>query len=230
MNSGQVGGLRAAQRIAHSYYKKTEFDQARFKPALYKYLTNFLYGLQSGPLRGEVAAKSESPNLSKIIENLHNRMSKYGAAIRPVEGIETAIDDIQKDQIWLNHKYQAETTQNLIEFLRLQDALLTQQLFLRSIQEYHNQKGCSRGSYLIIRKQLDNSLKELFITPPGGLEQYKFIKSDNSIKDKVQTIQLQDTPLKSKIKVEWVSVRNIPESEESFEVVWKKFNDGKIFD
>ena len=229
LNSGQVGGLRAAQRIAHAYYKKTAIDQTRFKPALYKYLTNFLYGLQSGPLRGEVTSKLETSDLSKIVENLHNRMSKYGASIRPLEGIESAIENIQNDQIWLNHKYIVDTIENLVNFLRLQDALLTQQFFLCSIQEYHNQKGCSRGSYLVIRKELEASLNELFITPPNGLEQYKFIKSDNSIKDKIQTIQLQDTPLKSNIKVEWVDVRKIPENDESFELVWKKFNNREIF-
>jgi len=229
LNSGQVGGLRAAQRIAHSYYKKTTLDQNRFKPAMIKYLTNFLYGIQSGPLREESASKPENSDLSIILDNLHNRMSKFGTAIRPLEGIETAIGEIQKDQISLNHKYKANTIQNLIEFLRLQDALLTQQFFLRSIQEYHNKKGCSRGSYLIIRKELDSSFNEQKVTPPNGLEHYKFIKSDNSIKDKVQTIQLQDTPLKRNIKVEWVNVRKIPESDESFEVVWKKYKDGKVF-
>jgi len=229
LNSGQVGGLRAAQKIAHTYYKKTRLDQNKFKSLMVKYLTNFIYGLQSGPLRDIGYNKPETAAHLNILNNLRYRMSKYGAAIRPSAGIENTIEEIKKDQIWLNHKYIVETIQNLIDFLRLQDALLTQQFILRSIQEYHKQKGCSRGSYLIIRKDLDSSLNEELITPPSGLEQYQFIKSDNSIKDKVQTIQLEETSLKSNIKVEWVNVRKIPKSDESFEVVWKKFNDGDIF-
>jgi len=49
-------------------------------------------------------------------------------------------------------------------------------------------------------------------------------------KNKILTIQLQEDSLKPNIKIEWETVRDIPKEEESFEIVWKKYNNGQIFD
>ena len=112
-----------------------------------------------------------------------------------------------------------------LDYLRLKDALITQLFFFKAFLNYHLSNGNSRGSYLIMRETLNDSLSERYITPPAILGGYKFIVNDNDLTRKIQTLQLQN----DKIKVEWEQVRDIPMITGWFETVWKKYSNGDIF-
>ena len=118
-----------------------------------------------------------------------------------------------------------KNNKDIVEYLRIRDALLTQQYILESILNYHESNGKSRGSYLIIRDALNESFNERYIIPPGELKQFKFITNDVNLEDKIQTINSQA----GIITFEWEERRDIPNEFGWFENVWKDFSNGKIF-
>ena len=118
-----------------------------------------------------------------------------------------------------------KNNKEIVDYLRIRDALLTQQYILESIINYHESNGKSRGSSLILRETLKESLNERFIIPPGDLKQFKFITNDINLEDKIQTIS---SPAEI-ITCEWENVRDIPNEFGWFENVWKDFSNGRIF-
>ena len=152
-------------------------------------------------------------------------MSKFGGIIRPSKDLFEEGTQIIKQIYNLNTILILQNNQEIIEYLRIRDALLTQQYVLESILNFHESNGQSRGSYLILRDTLNESFNETYVIPPGDLKQFKFIRSNNILKDKIQTIQSQA----GIIKFEWEKVRDIPNEFGWFENVWKDFTDGTIF-
>ena len=152
-------------------------------------------------------------------------MSKFGAIIRPIKDLFEEGKNLIKQIYDLNKLILLKNNKDVIDYLRVKDALITQQFFLESILDYHEQNGKSRGSYLILRNSLNSSFNERFITPPGNLERFKFITSDISLIEKIQTIQFKF----GVISINWEDVREIPNKFGWFENVWKVYTEGKFF-
>ena len=152
-------------------------------------------------------------------------MSKFGGIIRPLKDFFEEGKEIIKQIYNLKNILILRNNKEIIEYLRIRDALLTQQYILESILNYHESNGKSRGSYLILRDSLKEPLNERYIIPPGELKQFKFITSNNILEDKIQTIQYKA----GIITFEWEKVRDIPNEFGWFENVWKDFSNGKIF-
>ncbi|MFX0057695.1 MAG: FAD-binding protein [Candidatus Heimdallarchaeota archaeon] len=225
LNSGQVGGLRAAQIIGKRYKDIKSIDRTTFLNLAKNELEVLIHDFNS------VLSKTSKKNIKSLTPNnllkqIQERMSKYAEIVRPPESL---LEESKKvlDQLYnFNSILVLDNNIQIIDFLRIKDALLTQHLFLESILNYHEKKGGSRGSYLILREKLNNSLNEKCIIPPKDLNRFKFIKSSNILSDKIQTIQSQE----GIISVEWERVRDIPREDSWFENIWKEFANGKIYE
>jgi hypothetical protein len=164
-------------------------------------------------------------NTAQFWELIQKRMSKFGGIVRPLKNLFNEGKELIGQIYNLNTILILKDNREIIEYLRIRDALITQQYILESILNYHESNGKSRGSYLIHREKLNKSLNEKFVVPPGELEQFKFIISDINLEDKIQTIQSHT----GTINFEWEPVRGIPHEFSWFENVLKDFSNGKIF-
>ncbi|MBY9013056.1 MAG: FAD-binding protein [Candidatus Lokiarchaeota archaeon] len=221
LNSGQVGGLRTAQKIAGMYNTLLPLTTGEYYLEIEKQLIDFLDQMKIC-LKNMQNKEKNTP--SKILESIQNTMEKYAGILRPEEGLEEEISNIRLKILNFADLISLNGASELVKYFQVKDSLLTQYLFLSAISDYHVNDGQSRGSYLINRNELKVSLGERVISLPRKLSSYNFIKSDLNLSNQIQTISLK----KTHIDIKWVKVREIPEQTSWFENVWKDYNDGKI--
>lgn len=221
LNSGQVGGLRAAQKIAKLYNLLLSLNIEEFFIEIEDQLIEFLEGIR---ICLNFADNKDKFSPSKIIELIQNRMEKYAGILRPKEGLEGEIKNIRLQLQNLHEIISIKNASELIKYFQVKDSLLTQYLFFSAILDYHNHSGKSRGSFLINRNDLNTAVGERLLSLPGKLSSYRFITSGVNLSNQIQTISLKN----NQVEIEWVKVRDIPKSSSWFENVWKDFNDGKI--
>ena len=220
LNAGQVGGLRASQKIAHRYNNAKSINDDSYLNKVQIELSKIINELYT-PSKGK-----ELISLTTVLDQVNDRMSKYGAILRPMKGLEEEIEKVKEQYDQFANLIELKSNIEVIDFLRLKDALLTQYFFLKAISNYHLSDGNSRGSYLILRESLKDSLSEKYINPPGVLSEYKFISSNKDLINKIQTISLQN----NEVKVKWEKVREIPSKFGWFENVWKDYLDENMYD
>ena len=216
LNSGQVGGLRVAQRITNSKYREqvigSDLIKNQLKPEIIKIKKDFKNLLENSPNNNNLTP-------SVFLNQIQNRMSNYATIIRPLKSLESEIENIQKQLNNIINLIALENQREIIDFYRTKDALLTQLLFLKAILNYHLSNGRSRGSYLILREKLQESLSEMYILPPKYLKEYKFIHNKVDLSKKIQTLQWKD----GKVLINWEDIREVPTEFGWFENVWKEF-------
>ncbi len=216
LNAGQVGGLRVSQKIAHIDYRDQVIESERFQKFLKSELINlkdqFKILLENAPNENSI-----TPLI--LLDQIQNRMSKYATIIRPLKDLESEIEIIQKQINNIVESIVLERQTDIIDFYCVKDALFTQLFFLQAILNYHLSNGRSRGSYLILRDKLQDSLSEMHILPPGYLKEYKFIHNNVDLSKKIQTLQWKD----GQIFIKWEDIREIPTDFGWFENVWKEF-------
>lgn len=221
LNSGQVGGLRTAQKIAHSNSNMNMTDSNQIIKLIEKYLHFRINEFKSVLANNSV----EKTTPKQVIKQIKLRMAKYGSIIRPLKGLSNEIknidDQIQNIPLSIGIKKNRE----IISYLRMKDLLRTQQIFLNAFLNYHKKYGRSRGSFLIIRDNLEKCYGEEIIVPDDNLKEFQFLISKKNLKKKIQTIQYLD----GEVKIVWEKVRPIPTDFGWFENTLKEFKEEKIF-
>ncbi len=223
LNSGQVGGLRVSQKIGRGYDQElpnSEIFNEIASEELSELIDNLKPVVQEDP---EIKNKLISP--FQMLSKIQNRMSKFGGIIRDLKGLKEEVRKVQNELKILNFQILINNNKEIIDYFRIKDALFTQLLILNSILDYHEKNGKSRGSYLILRQRLNDSINEKTIEPPGKLKQFGFVSSNINLKNRIQTIRLQ----KNGIKIVWEEVRDVPKELGWFENVWKDYSNGRIF-
>jgi len=219
LNAGQVGGLRAALKIAHSNYANQMIDHNKFRDITEGDLSNIKIKW-TALLENTPPVNEKKLTINDLLNQIQKRMSKYATIIRPLKNLESEILTIQSQLNHITNLINIEKTKEIIDYLRVKDSLLTHFFFLKSILDYHLSNGRSRGSYLILRDKLHESFSEMHILPPGYLKEYKFIHNNLDLSKKIQTLQWKDET----VLIEWENVRDIPTEFGWFETIWKKFN------
>jgi succinate dehydrogenase/fumarate reductase flavoprotein subunit len=211
LNAGQVGSLRAAQFIAHRYYEEP--------------LPQDDFVLQS---REQVVVKINT--IQKLLDNLDNRsnictlqnkartiMSQSGAHIRSLQDTKKALEEIKKNLVSFPENTTINSAQELGLVFKYYDMLITQFCYLSAIENYLENGGQSRGSYLVY-----NSNGQLPNSNLPGLFRYQF--DNGKIKSYIQRIYYQERKCYSY----WDKVKPIPKRKDWFEQVWKEFREDKI--
>ncbi|MFW9818129.1 MAG: FAD-binding protein [Candidatus Thorarchaeota archaeon] len=215
LNAGQVGGLRVSQKIAHSKYKDNLNGNINFKGILLRELIDIKN--QISTLIGNSSENQIFPN--EFLKQIQKRMSKYATIIRPLNGLENETISIQNQMKDLVNLIKLNSNLEIIDYFQLKDAFITQFFFIKAILDYHILYGRSRGSYLILRENLNPSLSEMHIIPPEYLKEHKFIFNNLDLTKKIQTLQWNN----GQILIEWEDIREIPTEFGWFENVWRRF-------
>ena len=228
LNSGQVGGLRAAQKIGHLYYQPLNLNNENYFKLIEEQLIQFLYSLNACvnlTKQNYVNEIVKIHSLSEFIEVIQERMEKFAGIVRPIDELEQQINTIQSEIREFNKIISLEGSNEIILYFKARDLLLTQYIFFSSLFDYHQHHGQSRGSYLISRKKLYPRFNERFMKLPNKFTSFNFIKSDLDLSNQIQTICWKN----DKLEIKWEKVRGIPKIHGWFETVWKDYKDGKIF-
>jgi succinate dehydrogenase/fumarate reductase flavoprotein subunit len=233
LNSGQVGALRAAQKISAVYND---------------------YSLSHGDIKEELT--SRAAEMLEIISGIHDpgsenravfdykkeymrRMSRCGGIIRDADDISAACTEaLEQFKSFNNLK---TPRKELIPYaLICRQNALTQWVYLEALRDYLEKGGGSRGSFLVVDKaQADHGpgapgQSGGWTEPCTGLH----VKKENKkLRSKIQIIRLTGSPEshgpeKSEapgVSVRYEECRWIPSETFWFEDMWKKYTNKEIF-
>lgn len=214
LNSGQVGGLRAALFIAQNYNGKP--------PALNDFL------VRVRPLVEEKIASAKKiidPSfkdarfIERTRQEIQEHMSAWGAAIRKPNKVSQAVGEAWVLYKKLRAEMRIRSAKELPAAFKNLDLCLTHALYLEAIQEYIARGGRSRGSFLV----LDEKGRE---PCPGLGKEWRFsLNPAGSFVD--QKILEISRDRKQRVVKKWVDIRPIPEEEGWFEHVWEDYRKGR---
>jgi len=213
LNSGQVGGLRAAEYIA-ARYKQDPMGVDSFINLTVNQINE---KIELG--KKFMSNKEKGSNVLDIRNKIGKRMDLAGAHIRSLEGARQGAKEAKEMLLSLGEITSISSLAELPHAYKNYDLLLTQYVYLSAIADYIEKGGKSRGSYLIY--------DEKGILPVKGLPEKFRCSLDNGQLDSF----IQETTFKDgQVSFEWVKVRPIPEGEDWFENIWNDYRKGTIFD
>jgi len=214
LNSGQVGGLRAAEFISQKYSgfnsnKKDFLDQTKLQIA--SKLELFQKALQRVHKSGQ--------DIASFRREFQERMTKYAAHIRNLQDIKKSLKEAQAQYNRLNlGEISLNDKAEIVEFFQNRQLCLTQIAVLKSIESYLEEGGGSRGSYLILDTQgelISEKLNEQWKYRPELVRLRRFI--------------LQYQCKEGTQQINWVPVREIPQDKFWFEKVWRSYINKEIY-
>ena len=209
LNSGQVGGLRAASYIAGCYLKDGDSRDAFYgNNALETMAAEALTEFEKDCVSGKTASGGSSAReLLSSLEEINTRTAAFIRSRRELEKSREELKDLAEKKI--------DPHAGLQDFFRFREMLLLSRLFHDGILCYINSGGKSRGSYLIV-----DSVDEIKTCLAGA-------EIDKLHRDKIiNTVYIQE---EDKVSSSLRQVRPIPVSDTWFEKVWREYREGTVF-
>ncbi|MFA5658506.1 MAG: FAD-binding protein [Oscillospiraceae bacterium] len=210
LNAGQVGSTRAAQYI--SAQRKGEAATSE------EFTIAVSSAIEKAISLSESVFGSED-NVQLLWDEAAVRMSRFGAAIRDASEIEKAVGEIENEIIAFSERIKITDSKSLKKVYRLYDILICQYVYLSAMSDYIRNGGKSRGSALYT----DMNGKKPYASLP---DIFTFTLDDDS-----RGALIQESLYKNgSVGFEWRSVRPIPEDDDFFENVWRRYREnGNIY-
>jgi len=199
LNAGQVGALRAARRIAGAYSATSLRHEDWQQVATAEALR--VVELVQGAL-----ARRGSGAISIYRDEFRNRMDQHAGILRPAaqapQAAHEAWEQFQRfGQLGIEHR------REIPRLLEARQLALAHAAYLQAIADYVHAGGGSRGSVLITEAAWDS-------------------RPD---KPELRNV-LQKTRFTGQgFEIRWEPRRPIPEADDWFETVWKRFLDGTLY-
>jgi succinate dehydrogenase/fumarate reductase flavoprotein subunit len=211
LNSGQVGGYRAAEYIANACTQRT-LDPKRIEDSANKALKRISEWLERAP--------ESKLNWQDEREEFQARMTRAGAHIRSADVLRSAISEARQQWQKLNAQgSRLENLHDLTESLRNMQLCYAHVVYLETIL-YSIESGLgSRGSSLVLDKKGDAPSEHLG-------DEWRFAPENTDFKAKV--LQTSPDP-EGEIKNQWVERRTLPQSDTWFETAWAAFRNKEIY-
>jgi len=214
LNSGQVGGFRAAEFISQKY-SEFNLNEKDFLEQTKLQIDSKLELTQKA-LQG---IHKPGQDMLSFRREFQERMTKYAAHIRNLQDIKMSLKEaliqykrLNSGEINLNSKSE------IVEFFQNRQLCLTQLAVLKSIEFYLEEGGGSRGSCLILDKQgklMSRKLNEQWKYRPELVRWRKYVL-EYQYKERTQ-------------QTNWIPVREIPQDNFWFEKVWKSYLNKEIY-
>jgi succinate dehydrogenase/fumarate reductase flavoprotein subunit len=214
LNSGQVGGMRAAYFIARKYsagppsanaFLAQARGQVKDTLALAKKMVN--------PKSRDAGA------VARARREIQERMSAWGAAVRDPAKVRLALTEAWAQYAKMKKDLRIRSAKDLGEAFRNLDLGLTHALYLEAINEYIVRGGRSRGSYLVLDAGGAKACPDLG-------EEWRFAMNPRPsfVDQKILEVSLDE---RGRAVKKWVSIRPIPREDSWFETVWEGFREGR---
>ena len=207
LNAGQVGGIRAAAHIAECYGGPP--------PAVDNFVRNAGGQVEERLRWAARSAKQQDGRVlrpSQVIDEVQERMSRYGGMVRTPAGLTEAYAGARSLHERVATEMHIESPAELALAFRAASLCLAHLVYLGALIEYLDAGGGSRGSSLVLDPagvQLSDGLSDTWrvrLTDPCGVAATKIFE-----------VSLNKS---CRLKAEWVDVRPIPDEDISFERVW----------
>jgi len=211
LNSGQVGSLRTAQRIVHSYQKST-FTNNQYESVAREKIQEVYQRLEY--LKKNKTKKSE---VMVYRDEFQTRMTAYGSHIRELDKVEKALEEAYT-QIGRHGTMKIRSEIEIPDAFKNRHLVLAHAAYLEAIRFYLKNDGGSRGSYIVVSK---DGIPVL----PDKLKGWIFKLENSSLREKMIETIWKDGRFDS----EFTTRRPIPQEEYWFENVWNEFLKGEVF-
>ncbi len=214
LNSGQVGSLRAAQRITSVYRDQSagHSDAERLAAAKAEELLKILERLY----RNDSAAE----DVRAYRVRFQDRMSRSAAHIREAGAARKALEDAYS-QLSEFESTGVLNPEEILEAMRNRHLVLAHTAYIEAIHTYLESGGGSRGSALVLDK---TGLPVL----EGQLGEWRFKPENEDFRDLV--LETRWNGQDKKFASAFVRRRPIPDDDSWFENVWGDYIRGKIFE
>ncbi len=154
LNSGQVGGLRAAQRIK-AVYSADPMPLAEFRKLAAPQVKD-----EVKEMRRLFKSPASAPTPAQVRGEIQERMSAQGAFLRSAEAIGGAVADAKALWAAVSAKgMRLDGRADLPAAIQDTHLTLTHLAFLRTIQTLIEQGGGSRGGYMVLDPKGDLTVK-----------------------------------------------------------------------
>ena len=215
LNSGQVGGKRAALRIKNVYG-----DEPMALDDFAKLATPQI-AEQVAEIERLLSAPATAPTPAGVRDEIQERMTAHGAFVRGVSTIGPAVGAAKA----LNARIAADgmklaSREDLLPAIQNVHLCLTHIAFLQTIEALIARGGGSRGGYMILDDDGD-----LTVATKRGQE----------LPHRSETLDLRNEILETRLaapgdfEVTAVPVRPIPDDDSWYETTWREWMDGRIF-
>lgn len=210
LNSGQVGGLRAAQYIAHQYVEALDPHEPALTDAAGKVLRRLgLYARQ---------ATQASETIPQARAWIQQQVSTNAGVLRSLADLPEACHQMR--QRWLQIREQGlrlNSPHQAARALDLERLALAAWGYLEAARACGEAGGGSRGSYLILDPQeapLHPAFPELTVRPDNP-----------DLRNQVMEIWFDG----DKWQNQTIPLRPLPEQDTWFESAWRDYRDGKVW-
>ena len=210
LNAGQVGGLRAAQRIARHYAEAPAADD----PAAEEAVREVRERLRRHGELGRGATASRRGTRAWI----QRQMSAQASALRTAADLPEACAALRRCWEEIRREgLQLQGAQEAAQALELERLALAAWGYLEALRAYAEAGGGSRGSYLVLdpaHPPLHSAFPELTARP-----------DDPALRTQVQEIAFREGGWEAG----FVPCQPIPEQDNWFESVWRDYREGKVW-
>jgi len=218
LNAGQVGGLRAAQRIARAY-RAMPLPPQVFGPAAMPQLRAAI-----DRARWLVSAPDDAPSPGRVRREIQARMTTHGAFLRSACGLADAVNGAKL----LLHRIRADgqrltSPEQLPAALENEHLCLTHLALLQTMKAYVDAGGGSRGSCMVLDPAGDRVVRA-----PRG-EQLRHRSEDLAMRAEILETRLMG-PEAADFEVTAVPVRPLPDDASWYETTWREFEAGLVFE
>ena len=208
LNAGQVGAERAALFILRHPDKKNKMSGKILEKQVNVLceFTDKVMGKQS--------------TVTQIQNSISSNMSEVAAILRKPDDIRRNLERVEWLLKYWKKNIKITSAKELREAFLVRDMLISQRLYLFAMKDYIEQGGKSRGSAVYCQATKDvDSQKNIFNTV--------YYEADTGEKGNI----IQEVYLKNGIPYSRYRLVNpIPEDEEAFEKVWKKYREnGNVY-
>ena len=211
LNSGQVGGFRAAEFIANRY-NGWSLDEEKVLQAVQEKLQNNLAWIS----RCETAGQSWNPALKEIRERMSLAASHIRSQAVLQESLAQAAQQVQN--IFANG-CQYSGDRDLKHAFRLRQLCFAHFMYLKAITFSLEHNIGSRGSSIV----LDPAGQQVHTLLD---EHWKILPENTAYQGKV--LETEGVP-NGEILNEWLDCNPLPETDAWFETAWAEYRNGEIY-
>ena len=211
LNAGQVGGIRAAEFIANRY-REWSIDRQSIRSIIESAAMQLTAWIRQ-------CTQSSLP-WSEERRELQERMSRQGAHIRSLDGINKARDEARRQWNRIDRQGIAiSCARETAEAVKTRYLCFAHAIYLDAIAFALESGAGSRGSAIVIDKNGQAIHEKLG-------DEWRIISENQSFREKV----LETNPeINGPSAHRWVDRRSLPDSDTWFETAWAKFRSGEIY-
>ena len=218
LNAGQVGAMRAAEYIANAY----GCDGGGPDP-------DALHDPVAGVVQRLCALRDASggPTPQEALDEIRDRMTRYGAHLRSREGAAAALADAKAQYAaLLEGGMSLVSPKDLLRAIQARQQCLTHVAILKSICGMLERGAGSRGSHCVLDP--DGTVMHPGLVDPDAGKPYRFMPENEALREVIlnTTHSPDDDDL---FILSETAPRPIPERDAAFEVAWTAFREGRIY-